>query len=547
MPEYLAPGVYVEEVPSGPVPIEGVSTSTAGFVGLTERGPLLPRMVTSWGDYQSWFGGIIDPATSFLPFAVKGFFDNSGQRLFVARTVVHDAANAGAGAAVAASLDHPTADAAQSLVVAANGPGDWGNRLFLDIAAGSNSTVANPTIRVRILYYRTMPPLPFVNPFDPANIANPNRREPAVSEVFDNLGITSTSADYFIPFITARSRLVEVEWGDITVAAARPNDAGGFIQLDTVAGDDGAGVLASADFLGDASLPPGTRQGLAGLADIDPISILGAPDHANNVALPNAVDRDALRNAVIDQCEILKDRFAVVCVESGEGDPAAILPPRDSSYAAFYAPWIRVPDPRTNGTVLVPPIGHIAGVYARTDVERGVHKAPANEVVRGMVTVDINATRKPLEFTFGKREQDILNPRGVNLIRDFRSDRRGIRVYGGRTMASDGTWRYINVRRLLLFIEESIDEGTQWVVFEPNDEPLWARVRQSVRNFLLLTWRTGALQGSKEEQAFFVRCDRTTMTQADIDAGRLICQIGVAPVKPAEFVIFRIQLNTATE
>jgi uncharacterized protein len=204
-------------------------------------------------------------------------------------------------------------------------------------------------------------------------------------------------------------------------------------------------------------------------------------------------------------------------------------------------------DPRTSGTHLVPPVGHVAGIYARVDVERGVHKAPANEVVRGMVTSNINATRRPLEFTFGKAEQDVLNPRSVNVIRDFRADRRGIRVYGGRTMASDATWRYVNVRRLLLYIEESIEEGTQWVVFEPNDEPLWARVRQSVRNFLLLTWRSGALQGVKEEEAFFVKCDRTTMTQADIDAGRLICHIGVAPVKPAEFVIFRIQLNTATE
>jgi phage tail sheath protein FI len=293
--------------------------------------------------------------------------------------------------------------------------------------------------------------------------------------------------------------------------------------------------------------PAGTRTGLAGLADIDEISILSAPDHVNVTALANPADRDALRNNLINQCEILKDRFAVISVDAGQGNVAGLRPPRDSSYAAFYAPWIRVFDPRTSGTHLVPPVGHVAGIYARVDVERGVHKAPANEVVRGMVTANINATRRPLEFTFGKAEQDILNPRSVNVIRDFRADRRGIRVYGGRTMASDATWRYVNVRRLLLYIEESIEEGTQWVVFEPNDEPLWARVRQSVRNFLLLTWRSGALQGLKEEEAFFVKCDRTTMTQADIDAGRLICHIGVAPVKPAEFVIFRIQLNTATE
>jgi phage tail sheath protein FI len=204
-------------------------------------------------------------------------------------------------------------------------------------------------------------------------------------------------------------------------------------------------------------------------------------------------------------------------------------------------------DPRTSDTLLVPPSGHVAGIYARTDVERGVHKAPANEALRGIVQVDINGTRRPLEFTIGKREHDMLNPRGINVIRDFRADRRGIRVWGARTISSDTQLRYVNVRRLLLFIEESIDEGTQWVVFEPNDEQLWARVRQSIRNFLLLVWRSGALEGEVEERAFFVACDRTTMTQADIDAGRLICVIGVAPVKPAEFVIFRIQQMTKTD
>jgi hypothetical protein len=206
-----------------------------------------------------------------------------------------------------------------------------------------------------------------------------------------------------------------------------------------------------------------------------------------------------------------------------------------------------VVDPATSITHLVPPVGHVAGVYARSDIDRGVHKAPANEVVRGIVNRDINATRRPLEFQFDKREQDILNPLGVNVIRDFRGDRRDIRVWGARTLSSDPQWRYINVRRLMLFIEESIDEGTQWVVFEPNDEPLWAKVRQSIRNFLLLVWRSGALQGLREEDAFFVRCDRSTMTQADIDAGRLICLIGVAPVKPAEFVIIRISQFTANE
>ena len=189
--------------------------------------------------------------------------------------------------------------------------------------------------------------------------------------------------------------------------------------------------------------------------------------------------------------------------------------------------------------------GHVAGTYARSDIERGVHKAPANEVVRGIITRDLNGNKKPLRFTINKAEHDLLNPKGVNVIRDFRADRRDIRVWGARTMSSDGQWRYVNVRRLFLFVEESIDEGTQWVVFEPNYEQTWAAVRRSITNFLVRVWRSGALVGATQEEAFFVKCDRTTMTQDDIDNGRLICLIGIAPVKPAEFVIFRISQKTA--
>ncbi len=549
MPEYLAPGVYVEEIASGPVPIQGVSTSTAGFVGLTERGPTQPRMITGWGDYVSWFGGLIDPGQSFLPWAVKGFFDNGGQRLFVARVVRTDTAVV-VNNAVTAVLDHPTSDPAQLLRVEGIGAGAWANRIFLRIEAGTNFDPASPPprppISITVLYYATMPPVPLVDPLAVGNIGDPDRREPTVVEQYENVGWHPDDPDFFIDFINARSKLIELSWTDPAADPFRPDDLA-FSLLTTTPGDDGAGPVGLDDFTGDAAAPAGQRTGLSGLADIDEISILAAPDQANGTLFPAPLDQDALTGAVINQCERLRDRFAVICEEPGMANINNIRPPRDSSYAAFYTPHIRVLDPRTSATHLVSPVGHMAGIYARVDVARGVHKAPANEVVRGMVNVDISATRKPLEFTFGKREQDTLNPRNVNVIRDFRSDRRGIRVYGGRTMSSDATWRYINVRRLLLYIEESIDEGTQWVVFEPNDEPLWARVRQSVRNFLLLTWRSGALQGQKEEQAFFVRCDRTTMTQADIDAGRLICHIGVAPVKPAEYVIFRIQLNTATE
>jgi len=202
-------------------------------------------------------------------------------------------------------------------------------------------------------------------------------------------------------------------------------------------------------------------------------------------------------------------------------------------------------DPLSQDFILVPPAGHVAGIYARTDIERGVHKAPANEEVRGIITQDLNGSRGPLEFKLTKGDHDILNPRGIDVIRDFRTSRRGVRVWGARTMTSDPEWKYVNVRRLFIFVEESIDQGTQWVVFEPNDEYTWARVRRSITNFLITVWRSGALMGTTQDEAFFVKVDRTTMTQDDLDNGRLICYIGIAPVKPAEFVIFRISQKTA--
>lgn len=271
---------------------------------------------------------------------------------------------------------------------------------------------------------------------------------------------------------------------------------------------------------------PGKRSGIKALEDIDQISIIAAP----------GITTQAVQGALIEQCELLKDRFAILDPENKQQGIQEIITQRlsfDTKYAAIYYPRIVVDDPFSDTDIVIPPSGHMAGIYARTDIERGVHKAPANEVIRGINDLDLKISRG---------EQDILNPLpyNVNVLRDFRADGRGFRVWGGRCITSDSDWKYINVRRLFIFIEESIDQGTQWVVFEPNDEPLWARVRRSVGNFLTNVWRDGALQGRKPEEAFFVRCDRTTMTQDDIDNGRLIMVIGIAPVKPAEFVIFRI-------
>ena len=277
------------------------------------------------------------------------------------------------------------------------------------------------------------------------------------------------------------------------------------------------------------------RTGLAGLEVVDEISLLAVPDEAT---FPNVTGE------MINQCVRLKSRFAVTAVPNGQGNVAVIRPPQDTSWAAIYYPWIRVFNPTNNDYPLITPVGHVVGIYANTDITRGVHKAPANYEIAGMVTRDLDPTRKALEFIITKGQQDILNPIGVDVIRDFRSHGRGIRVWGARTMSTDGQWKYVNVRRLFIFVEQSIDRGTQWVVFEPNDDTTWGRVRRSIENFLTTVWRSGGLMGTKQEEAFFVKCDLTTMTQDDIDNGRLICYIGIAPVKPAEFVIFRISQKT---
>jgi hypothetical protein len=307
--------------------------------------------------------------------------------------------------------------------------------------------------------------------------------------------------------------------------------------LEQVLGSDSIATLAAEHYLGNDDPNPENRTGIQALRNIEEISIVAAP--GQTVA--------TVQNALIGHCELMRYRFAVLDGNPPPNDTLAGIQAQrqqyDTKYAALYHPWLLVPDPYPSNPAQpseypIPPSGHMLGIYARTDIERGVHKAPANEVVRGVIG---------LQRLLNKEQHDILNPYPVNInvIRDFRPNNRGIRVYGGRCITSDSDWKYVNVRRLLIFIEASIDRGLQWVVFEPNAEPLWARVRRAITNFLTLVWRNGALEGTKVEEAFFVKCDRTTMTQTDIDQGRLICLVGVAPVKPAEFVIVRIGLWTA--
>src|SRR5258706_5401894 len=512
MPEYLPPGVYIEEVERGAKPIEGVPTSTAAFIGETERGPTKPRLVTSYKDYSRWFGGVFGD-TKFMPYAVSGFFENGGKRMYVCR-VTDDGAT-------------PAEVVMGNFTVRAGGPGSWGKRVYAKIepssttkpGPGGNSVPVG--FRLRLAYYSTPPT---ANPLDWFNDSL-KPPFPAMAETFDDLEMDEQSPNYWYKRLRDNSALAEMLLRQGAPANAIPVPA--FAQL-TVNGVDGAAALDVADFEGRVQLPQRILpQGLAAL-ELDPY---------REVALVYAPGAPVLVNkAVISHCERLKYRFAVVdpdkSVNVTNFQPRSAV--QDTKYAALYYPWIAVSDPQTGARKEVPPGGHVLGVYARTDTERGVFKAPANEILRGVIE---------LLADIDDNTQDTLNPRGINAIRQFAE--RGIRVWGARTLTSDALWEYVSVRRLFIFLERSIYEGTQWWLSEPKDDRLWARVKDTIRLFLRSQWRGGALFGRTEDEAFFITCDRTTMTQDDILNGRRICEIGIAPVRPAEFVIFRIFQNTA--
>jgi phage tail sheath protein FI len=302
-------------------------------------------------------------------------------------------------------------------------------------------------------------------------------------------------------------------------------------------GNDGQRPTA-ATYAGAENAATGIKSGLISLEDLEEISIVAAPgysfdynDYANRLAVIQQINQH-----LITHCETMRYRVAVLDSPnnqplSGVRDYRAVL---DSKYAALYYPWVRIFDPVGDRELDVPPSGFITGIYARNDNQIGVHKAPANEVVRGAIG---------LEILINKAQQDVLNPLGINCLRYFEG--RGNRVWGARTVSSDPEWKYLNIRRYFVYLEASIDYSTQWAVFEPNGEALWANVRRTVESFLETEWREGRLAGASIAEAYFVRCDRSTMTQNDLDNGRMICLIGVAPLYPAEFVIFRIGQWTA--
>lgn len=652
MPEYLAPGVYVEETSFRSKSIEGVSTTTTGFVGPARYGPidLEPDIITSVGEFERIYGdrnrldyGSGNLRHNFLWHAVRAFFEEGGKRLYIARAfrprlgsyppldfaTADTAPQSGGlyddGHARARVPDSGTED--DAIQIRARFPGAAGNmrvrftlRLGQNILGGEpgsptlgalldsdvvlitditspvgsppgggtlymaetffdaatrqqtwrfNSPTAgtlnlnqltpdpdNPAqgdqVRVLTLTVTTFPvdPLGFTQVWeglapdadhsrdgapdslsakfaaDPSNIAQA-RTLPIIVSLGDDVddGIDVIEA-LFNARPELRSALIDPESGDAE------------LSFDVVleGGNDGEEPDAD-DFAGREDPVRSTKTGLTAFEDIEDISIVAAPGATFNMEEgANRTRALSIVSNLIRHAERMRYRIAVL--DSGNNQSIsqvrAMRAKLDSKYAALYYPWVRVLDPVTRQEIYLPPSGFVAGIYARNDIERFVYKAPANEVVNLALG---------FEIMLNKSQQDVLNPEGVNCFRFFEG--RGFRLWGARTISSDPEWKYVNLRRYFAYLERSIDRGTQWAVFEPNGPALWANVRRTIEDFLLNEWMNGALLGEKPEKAYFVKCDRSTMTQNDLDNGRLICLIGVAVVKPAEFVIFRIGQWTA--
>ena len=506
-PEYLSPGVYVEEVDRGTKPIEGVGTAMAAFVGFAEQGPInQPTFIPNWTEFVNTFGGFIKGV--YLAPAIYGYFQNGGGRCYVTRLPGGEE-EAAEPKAIAALPSHAQSSI-ESLTITALEAGAAGAGISVEVVKPSGEDVSED--QFNLIVHRG-----------------------ATEEVFENLTFSKAKGTRnVVDVVNKQSKLIRVAEKESTLSLAERTPNPGSYSL--AMGEVKTTALAkiSTDVIvGDAA----ERTGISGFEVAEEVTMVCVPDlmalyQAGSLSMDGV---KAVQLAMIAHCENMKDRFAILDCPPGL-TPQQIKDWRmkeagyDTKYGAVYYPWLRVANPLGNGeSVLMPPSGYMAGIYARSDIERGVHKAPANEVVRGAMAVETQIT---------KGEQDILNPIGVNCIRSFPG--RGIRVWGARTLSSDPSWRYINVRRLFNFVEKSIQLGTQWVVFEPNDMDLWARIRRDITAFLTMVWRSGALFGATPAQAFYVKCDEETNPPEARDLGQVIIEIGLAPVKPAEFVIFRI-------
>jgi uncharacterized protein len=578
MPEYLAPGIFMEEVSYRSKSIEGVSTTTTGFVGPARFGPTagVPPLVTSYTEFEATYGddGDVGGDRNYLALGVRAFFEQGGKRLYVSRVIGEN--NATSSFKLSSPNDLPT--------LTARHPGAYGDflvRIRLDADPDSVRGTKVSGLRAHDVVLVT-----------PSGKA-PDLREVDVAssgELEVKAGSAVADAPAFTPGAVPAGTKVQLVTASLTVtqggksifSAARlalsGNSSGASLErclapdptglspitseapwpqlipalgkhvvgntasdstITLLAADTpgtGEGVVAEVQLDGGADGgPPDEAKytgedgaeptGLFALEHIPEISIVAAP-----AAAADADNHAAVCAALVTHVERMRYRVAVL--DAANGDDAAARELRggmDSTRAALYYPWVTVPDPTGPGTLDVPPSGFVAGIYARNDVNRGVWKAPANEVVLGALKFS-----KPVNTG----RQEVLNPLGINCLRTFEG--RGHRVWGARTASSDPEWKYLNVRRYFNYLERSIDVSTQWAVFEPNAERLWGNVRRTIGDFLLDEFQKGALLGDKPEAAYFVKCDRSTMTQNDLDNGRLVVLVGVVAIRPAEFVIFRI-------
>jgi phage tail sheath protein FI len=514
---YLSPGVYVEEIDRASKPIEGVGTAVAAFVGFAEKGPIgEPTLITNWSQFASTFGSGVPGG--FLGPSIYGYFNNGGGTCYVTRLPGSLNGQNGASGDTSASAALPATQASLPSRASAETP-----TLTATARAGVGGEVS---VEVRAA--------------NPGSGASEDQftvvvRGGGAEETFSNVTLGhARGARNAVETINRESRLVRLAEQQAAGTLAERAPAAGVYSF--TASSTALVPITPNSFIGSAD----ERTGILGLEVAETATVLCAPD-VMAAYLAGQLDEAGVRavqQAMLDHCAAAKDRVAILDSLPNQ-TPQQIREWRqnaagyDSSYGALYYPWLQVPSTNGNGngssTMLVPPSGHVAGIWARNDSERGVHKAPANEVVRGAIGLEKQLTRN---------EQDTLNPIGINCIRAFPG--RGIRVWGARTLSSDASWRYLNVRRLFNYVEESIDAGTQWTVFEPNDQYLWSKVVRDVSAFLTRVWRDGALFGTSPTEAFYVKCDLELNPPEVRDAGILVCEVGIAPVKPAEFVVFRI-------
>ena len=517
MPTYTAPGVYVEEIPSSQKVLTSAPTAVTAFVGFTANAPtddpndpqgVAPRLVTSWTQFESLYGGFVEGA--MLPLAVHGYFLNGGTQAYIVRVPNAEPAGEPARAAL------PAADRALGLPVSIE------------------SVEPDADITVEIATADVADDAEGAAPFSLSIIEGGE-----VVESYEDLTLDGPRGVAGVVNATSTRIKVEVNLAeDVDLSSQLDLLKPGAYQLEKAA--PVPVPVTGRKFAGSEA----ARSGINGLAIAEDVTIVAVPDLVTAATKEDgSLDLGlwkAVQTSLIAHCEQHSNRIALLDTPPGM-TPQQVREWRsdvaqyDSAFAALYYPWIKVENPtgsNGNAEILIPPSGHVAGLWARTDETRGVWKAPANDTLRGVLDVERNVTQN---------EQGLINPIGINAIRPFGT--RGIRVWGARTLASDTDWQYLNVRRLFNMVESTILEGTQWAVFEPNDVSLWEGVKRTLGGYLHGLWQAGALFGSTPDQAYFVRCDETTNTPESIDQGKLIVEVGLAPVKPAEFVIFRISQN----